>query len=66
MRTRQWVAACEGGYELKTASWIDPGQLMITLQDDFDAHRNGETFVIQVNPGTGEPQVRTDSDLHCL
>ena len=40
--------------------------MMITLQDDFDPLRNGETFVIEVNPDTGEPQVRMDSDLHCL
>ena len=63
--TRQWVAACEGGYELKTASWNGPGQLTITLQDDDDSHRNGETFVIRVDPDSGRPQTRTDRDLHC-
>ncbi len=64
--TRQWVAACEGAYDLKAASWVGPDQLTITLQDDFDKHRNGETFVIKVNPSSGRPQMRTDSDLNCL
>jgi|tagenome__1003787_1003787.scaffolds.fasta_scaffold11873255_1 hypothetical protein len=53
------------GYELKTASWNGPGQLTITLQDDYDSHRNGETFVIRVDPDSGRPQTRTDRDLHC-
>jgi hypothetical protein len=65
-KTRQWVAACEGLYELKTASWVGPGQLTITLQDDFDKHRDGEMFVIRVDPDSGPPQPLTDSDLHCL
>jgi hypothetical protein len=65
VRTRQWVAACEGEYELKTASWIGPGQLSITLQDDDDPHRNGETFVIRVDPDSGRPELRTDTDLRC-
>jgi len=64
--TRRWVAACEGMYVLKTASWIGPDQLSITLQDDLDPHRNGEMFLIRVDPESGRPQTRTDTDLHCL
>jgi hypothetical protein len=65
-RTRQWVAACEGVYTLKTAAWAEADRLTITLQDDFDPRRNGETFVIRVDPESGRPQTRTDGDLNCL
>src|SRR3954453_908881 len=54
--TRRWVAACEGRYVLNTASWIGPDQLSITLQDDADPHRNGELFLIRVDPESGRPQ----------
>jgi hypothetical protein len=58
--TRQWAAACPDINEIESVSWAAPDRLLITLIKDDDAGEEGGTFIVPINPRTGEPGASRD------